>query len=139
MLPSCRSTIRFLSTKENCIWKNENGNAVIDLPDYNPNKIKAPYAYVVKIGNFGKFVSKPKMTVEYKPGALQPMVTLMNSSGAVIHYTTDGTEPTESSPLYSQPFTIDKTSTVNAKAFQSGVLASGTVSEKIMKYEWMPQ
>ncbi|MFI5133178.1 MAG: alpha-L-fucosidase [Chitinophagales bacterium] len=137
------TTIEFLSIKENLNpiaigWKNDGRNAVIDLPEYNPNKIKTPYAYVAKISNYGKFISKPQMTVEYKPGALEPIITITQSSGATIRYTNDGSEPTESSTVYTQPFTIDKTSMINAKAFQPGVLASGTVSEKISKYEWMP-
>lgn len=50
------------------------------------------------------------------------------TSGASIYYTTDGTEPTENSNLYAAPFTVDSTSTVKAKAFKAGYIASNLAS-----------
>lgn len=49
--------VSFLSTQETLTWKQVGGNVVIQLPEYNPNRIKAPYAYVVKISNFGNFIA----------------------------------------------------------------------------------
>jgi alpha-L-fucosidase len=131
------TAVVFLSMKENCPWKNEGSHAVIELPDYNPNKIKAPYAFVLKIANYGKFVSKPQIKVEYPAGSLQPLVSLTHISGAEIRYTTDGSEPTESSTRYVQSFPVEKTSTIKAKAFQAGVLSSAAISEQAIRYEWL--
>ena len=129
--------ISFLSTKENLSWK-QNGNTVeINLPEYNPNKIKAPYAYALRIENYGRFARKPQINRAYKQGSFSPEISLTGNGVESIRYTTDGTEPTVSSVLYSKPFSIDKTSTVKAKAFLAGALPSGTVSQKIVKYEWM--
>jgi hypothetical protein len=50
------------------------------------------------------------------------------SYGATIHYTTDGSEPTESSPIYTGPFEISRTCVVRAKAFKPGLLPSFTAS-----------
>jgi hypothetical protein len=47
-------------------------------------------------------------------------------SGAEIRYTTDGSEPTSSSPLYGGAFNITKTTTVKAKSFREGYLPSKT-------------
>jgi hypothetical protein len=50
------------------------------------------------------------------------------TSGAVIRYTTNGTEPTDSSPAYTTPFTVSATTTVRAKAFKTGWLISAEAS-----------
>ena len=43
---------------------------------------------------------------------------------AEIHYTTDGSEPTLKSPVYSKSFIILKTATIKAKAFKKGMVSS---------------
>ena len=50
---------------------------------------------------------------------------------AVIRYTTDGTEPTESSTVYSQPFTVNTTTTIMAKAWKEGMTPSFTATANI--------
>jgi hypothetical protein len=48
------------------------------------------------------------------------------STGANIYYTTDGSEPTQSSNLYSGPFTLNQSTVVKAKAYRSGRIESFT-------------
>lgn len=50
------------------------------------------------------------------------------TDNAVIRYTTDGTEPTEASTLYSAPITLTATTTVKAKAFKTDWFASETAT-----------
>lgn len=45
--------------------------------------------------------------------------------GAHIHYTTDGSDPTESSSLYSSPVTLTETTNVRARAFHTELAPSG--------------
>ncbi len=137
------TSIRFLSTNENLDWKTNTNNTVIKLPQYNPNKIKAPYAYVVKIENYGNFMFKPKINVVYEKGSLVPTVSISAGAFTNIYYTTDGSEPTNRSNLYNRPFKLDKTATVKAVVYQnrsSGAylpaIESAIVNEKVLRYEW---
>ena len=50
------------------------------------------------------------------------------NEGAEIRYTTDGSEPTEASTLYTAPVTLTTTTTVNAKAFMANWIASETAT-----------
>jgi hypothetical protein len=62
-------------------------------------------------------VARPKFSV--KPGTYSSafQVKIHDSTrGAVIYYTTDGWTPTESSPRYTGPITIDRTTTLQAIA-----------------------
>ncbi|MCW3116624.1 MAG: alpha-L-fucosidase [Chitinophagaceae bacterium] len=129
------TVINFLSTKENVNWKQDGANVIINLPDYNPNTIKAPYAYVVKINNFGAFAKKPKINVEYKKGSMQPLVS-MEADGA-IHFTMDNSEPTTQSPVYTKPFIVTQTAMVTAKVFPNTGLPSSTATGKAIRYEWL--
>ncbi len=133
---SAGQAIDFLSTKEKPGWHQQGDDVVIDLPDYNPNKIKAPYAFVLKLGNYGKFSPKPALKAVYENGATKPLISLSAPGVEAIRYTTDGSEPGLQSSLYTKPFSIDKTSIIKAKAYQVGSLPSATLEEKVKTYEW---
>jgi len=136
MLP-VGTKISFLSTNENCTWKQNGNNPEISLPEYNPDKIKAPYAFAVKIENFVMFAPKPLINVEYKTGSLSPEIMLSVPGVETIRYTADGTEPTLLSSLYSKPFTIGKSATIRAKTFVAGALPGATAEQYVFNYEWM--
>lgn len=56
-------------------------------------------------------------------------VTLSSSTpGASIYYTTDGSTPTTSSTLYSAPFAVSQTSTVNAIGIKNGLTNSSVAT-----------
>ena len=129
--------IDFLSTNEKMKWRQEGENVVVDLPEYNPNKIRSPYAYVLKIGNYGAFLKKPLIKTAYDKSEMNPMVMISADPGSTIRYTTDGTEPGQQSALYTGIFGVDKTSAVKAKAFSDQLLPSSVASAKVVKYEWM--
>ncbi|MDE7421923.1 MAG: CotH kinase family protein [Muribaculaceae bacterium] len=54
--------------------------------------------------------------------------------GTVIRYTLDGKEPTEKSPLYSQPFKINRTRTIRAKLFCDGYLSPRSTTHSYISH-----
>ncbi|HNP48463.1 MAG TPA: CotH kinase family protein [Bacteroidia bacterium] len=48
--------------------------------------------------------------------------------GGVIRYSTNGNDPTSSSPIYSSPILLNNTKTIRAKVFANGYLPSPTVT-----------
>ena len=135
-LPS-GTVITFLSTKENLTWHNQVSDIVVSFPDYDPNKIKAPYAYVLKISDYGKFAHKPMMDVSYPNGSLIPEISFDKRFAGEIHYTTDGSEPTNNTNLYSKPFSLNKTSVVKAFSILPDALPSNVSTEEVKVYHWM--
>ena len=66
------------------------------------------------------------------PFETSTQVTMSAESGAEIRYTTNGTNPTSSSTLYSSPITLNATTTVKAIAIKNGV-ASSVASQTFTK------
>jgi alpha-L-fucosidase len=130
------TAISFLSTKEKLNWKQVGNNIEVEFSEYNPNKIKAPYAYAIKISGYGKFASKPQIKTEYINGSLQPTVSMQAAANETIYYTTDGTEPTTSSAIYSKPFALAKSATIKARTFSNGVLPGSSAEETVIRHEW---
>lgn len=56
------------------------------------------------------------------------------TAGATVHYTTDGSEPTITSNIYSEPITIDATTTVKAIAAKEG-MTNSSVTSATYKFE----
>ena len=50
------------------------------------------------------------------------------TEGATIRYTTDGSDPTDTSNIYSAPFNISATTIIKARAYKSGMLPSKIVT-----------
>lgn len=51
------------------------------------------------------------------------------TEGATIRYTTDGTDPTESSPVYSGPIFVDDDTMIKARAWKTGMNPSAVAAE----------
>ena len=57
-----------------------------------------------------------------------------NGEKGILRYTTDGSDPTESSPIYEGPFTINVTTTIKAKTFDSEYFDSAIVSATLTRH-----
>ena len=57
------------------------------------------------------------------------MVNLATATAvATVHYTLDGSEPTQQSPIFNAPLVLKNTTQINAKAFKDGFQPSSTLS-----------
>jgi hypothetical protein len=54
------------------------------------------------------------------------------TTGAAIRYTLDGTDPTDTSPLYGAPMTVDQNGTLKARAFKTGWLRDGRLARNVI-------
>ncbi len=69
---------------------------------------------------FASYTGKPQMSVP--AGFYNDAITIGMSTGepdVSIHYTTDGSEPTQASPVYRAPFLVSQTTIVIARAYSS--------------------
>ena len=60
------------------------------------------------------------------------------TAGATIHYTLDGSEPTEESPEYKEPFTLTESGSIHARAFKQGMQPSPKVFQTAHKLYFHP-
>jgi alpha-L-fucosidase len=128
-----------LATGQKLQMTRADGNVVIQLPEYDPNKIKTGYAWVVKISGVPEFISKPVITTEYDAATVKPIVTLgCKTPGVTLRYTTDGTAPGEKSPVYVKGIRPDSACTIRVRAFKSGCITSEEVSAEVFTYPLMP-
>lgn len=75
-----------------------------------------------------------------RPLTGQDAVTLTVPADSVVRYTTDGTDPSEQSTVYTGPIEIEKTTCLRARAFREGVEPSQVVSQTyfVSVYHTMP-
>ncbi len=131
--------VTFLSLKQRLRAEVIGNNTTIYLPVYDPNAIKSPHAFAVKIAEFGDFVAKPNIDIQYDPQTMRPLINMTCSTPeAVIRYTADGTVPTEKSAAFTAPSTINEPRTLRARAFKPGLLASKEDSARVKIFQQMP-
>lgn len=108
----------------------------IELPENNPSSTSRLYLDSVVVygipGIAPTMASMPIITPSsgffYDPQAVS---ITSETEDAVIRYTTDGSEPTENSTLYTVPFTVSATTTVKAKAWKTDLAPSFTATANI--------
>ena len=93
---------------------------------------------------FTGFAEKPSFNTEgglyERPLEGATAVTISVPPNSVVRYTTDGTDPTESSQQYTGPIEVRKNTVLRARAFREGVEPSQVVSQTylISVYHTMP-
>ena len=140
------SKVSLLSTKQALSWIADGNNTIIELPEYDPNKVRSPSAFTVKIEGFGRYAAKPKIQVDYSSNSMRPIIKMNAENGMKIYFTIDNSEPTKNSAIYDGPITLDKSATIKAIAIQTvrpveppmqeSIINSSVTSEKVKVYEW---
>ena len=85
------------------------------------------------MGRYGLLVNVPVITPTNYVASSSQQVTITGDPGAVIRYTTDGTTPISTSPLYTGPFYVTTTTTVNAKEF--GVYGNSATATSVIQID----
>ena len=91
------------------------------------------YIYSVKITYSSGSTTETCATPTFSPAAgtytsAQNVTISTTTAGATIYYTTDGTEPTDSSSVYSTPIYVSKTTTIKAMAAKEGMTNSSVAT-----------
>ncbi len=131
--------VTLLATKQRLRAEAIGGNTVITLPLYDPAALKSPHAFSIKIANYGAFVGRPEVSVQYDPQTMRPTVSMSCATpDAVLRYTLDGTPPTDKSQAYAQPILLNEARTVRVRAFKPGLLASREDTAVVKLHTLMP-
>jgi chitinase len=121
-----------ISLSARCDYINSNGYGgliIWEISGDTSNYELTALAFQKLIGSTTQTVATPVFSPAAGTYTSAQTVTITSvTSGAEIRYTTDGTEPTTSSALYSSPLTVNATTTLKAKAFKSGMNNSATAT-----------
>lgn len=104
------------------------------LRPFNLSNENVDELYRQNVFSMKKHVKTPVISSEFEEFNKPMKVTIsVDEPDAKIYYTVDGSEPTEKSKLYKQPFTIDETTTVKAKAFMKNAIPSFTIEKNFKR------
>jgi Chitobiase/beta-hexosaminidase C-terminal domain/SdrD B-like domain len=108
----------------------QNATALFNLPQpvvpFQPVDSTAPSTWALSIL---PIAATPTFSVAAGTYSSAQFVTLSDTtSGAVIHYTTDGSTPTSASPIYSSTITVSSSQTIKAMVQAGGYATSAVAS-----------
>jgi mono/diheme cytochrome c family protein len=122
----------------NDIWRSilymrANTNEAFHMPPLARNTIDEPGMALLRswIESLPGKPAQPPPEISPKGGNFQKnvTVTLKGQPGATIHYTLDGSAPTESDPIYEKPITLSEPTIFRAVAARSGYKDSIAIQE----------
>ncbi|WP_139377397.1 alpha-L-fucosidase [Daejeonella lutea] len=127
---------RLLNSGSDLTFRVDGSGTEISLPEYDPNTVKAPYAFVIRLTDFGAFAKRPSISVLQNNKSLKAEVNITAEPGSEIFYTLDGSEPSTSSTRYSKPFALNAQGTIKAIAAKAGMLDSKVSNADAKLYTW---
>ena len=129
-LPSSIHDVHFLATNEKLAIQNKGNDLIVSLPAYDPNKIESPYAYVVKISNYGAYDKKVKINIIYLEDLSGAQISISaKEPDAKIYYTINHSK---NSAPYNAPFTVKGDITIQAIAIARNSFIPADTAEAII-------
>lgn len=140
-------------------WRNFQGGAVYlnwtgttqtiklnpQVKYYNPSgqqvtEIVLPDATGTYVTTSASIADQPQITprMAIEGSGVQSLTLATTTTSGVTRYTLDGSQPTETSPIYSGPIQLSKNAVFQAKTFKSGDTPSWTSTAKYMVSMNMP-
>lgn len=115
----------------------KNGEAVISLPKKAPDPIVS--VIVLEFKGEPEVVRDPEISAESDIFCDWHEVKLSSYlDDVVIRYTTDGSQPTENSPVYRKPIKLEESATVRCQVFRKGKAISAVVEKAFKKVTPQP-
>lgn len=127
---------RLLGTSGDLKVSQEGSDLVVQVPANEPDSV-CPVVEVDTIGHAVVF-NPPSLTTETPEFLNSATVAIDHGPGTAVHYTLDGSDPTSSSPLYSQPLTITDSCMVKAAEFYNGKAVTDATSLTLTKVSPLP-
>jgi alpha-L-fucosidase len=136
LAPAAGTRIELLETHDKLTWHMQGNDCVIDLPAYDPSRLKATSAYVIKLFNTGAFARRPEISVSYPRKTMGAMVTIKGEPGDTIRYDLFGSSA-GFGRLYTGPFSVPNNgATLSVRAFREKMQPSATVTKHFTISRW---
>jgi hypothetical protein len=112
-----------------------NGSIRLVINVYMDAKVASEAGSVIKVARTKAQVATPVGPTTWASGSTLTLTMTCDTEGAIIYYTTDGSDPTTSSNVYdsSNKPTISATATVKAIAVKDGMITSAVFSQTYTK------
>jgi hypothetical protein len=130
--------VELMETHQKLEWEQQGGDIVIHLPEFDPNKIKSRYAFVIKLSNTGAFAPAPHLELSYPGNSLTPLISVSAKEGYEYRYTLDGSVPNASSALYKTAFHPDRSGELSMRSFKQGILPGNAISMPVTLFKLLP-
>jgi alpha-L-fucosidase len=139
LAPAAGTRIELLETHQQLQWHQQGNDCVIGLPAYDPSKMKAGYAYVIKLYNTGAFAARPVVSLHYPDRSGNPVVSVKEHPGTTYYYYPTGSTGNKpgDKQLYTKPFTIKGASfDMSFQGFRENGISSDVTAIDRIKIGW---
>jgi hypothetical protein len=115
-------------------------NDLSEDPTYETRKQELSGLLTDAILESGDQFLTPKILSSYSSFQQGPVVSITKSFDALkLHMSSNGSEPTLTSPEYKASFELDSSTTIKVKAFYNGEAVSETIERRVNVIDWLSE